>query len=274
MPIQAHPYPRTREALGPAYRKLSPEGIEALLESANIVAEDMEGFLDDLGNLGKSVAGALPSILPVAGTVIGTAYGGPAGGALGGLAGQAAGGAIGTALGRPSSPRPAPTPSMPQPAQPAPSQIQGPPPAAGKALQAMFNPAMLQALIAMLMGQVVGPQAGQQKIPVGANTAASPDAFTNMLSVLLNQASAEYRAAAATSGEAYPPYLLDYAGEPQGDLAVPEFRAQKLFELLQEADFGQDEAYREDSPELPALNDQFYDELELAQFLSDYEFQR
>lgn len=258
------PYPNTRAALGRRYRELSDEGIEALLENANIVAEDMEGFLDDIGNLGKTVAGALPSILPVAGTVIGTAYGGPAGGALGGLAGQAAGGAIGTALG-PSPPRPAPT--MPGPPQAGLPQIQGPPPAAGKALQAI--PAVLQALIAMLMGQVLGPQAGQQKIPVGANTTAPPDAFTNMLSVLLNQASAEHRAASATSGEAFPSYLRDYAGEPQGDLAIPEHRAEVLFELLQEADLAQNEAYRDDSPELQELNDQYYDELELAQLFSE-----
>ena len=37
--------------------------------------------------------------------------------------------------------------------------------------------------------------------------------------------------------------------------------------MLQEADL--DDAYREDSPELRALNDQFYDELELAQFFNE-----
>jgi hypothetical protein len=248
-------YPEIRKVL--KYR--TPEDIEAILESANIDPEYMEDFLSTLGNVGKSVAGALPSILPVVGTVVGTAYGGPVGGAVGGALGGSLGGSLGGAQ-RPGQPPPTQMPSYPVT-----PQIPGALPPAAQLLQAIFQPAVLQALIAMLMGQ-----AGAPNIKVG-NTSASPGAFTNMISVLADQASAEYNAAVAASGKTIPPYLVDFAGEVQGDIAVPEYRASRLLEMLQEDDFEQDEYYREDSSELRQLDDWVYEEMELTRLYSYYE---
>ncbi|MGH8625332.1 MAG: hypothetical protein ACREYC_08705, partial [Gammaproteobacteria bacterium] len=76
-----------------------------------------------------------------------------------------------------------------------------------------------------------------------------------MISTLANQAAAEYNAAVAANGETIPEYLLDFAGQVQGDIAVPEYRAQRLFQMLQETDFEQDGYYREDVSELQQLDD-------------------
>ncbi len=116
----------------------------------------------------------------------------------------------------------------------------------------------------MLLGQ-----GGARNIPVG-NASAPPGAFTNMISALANQASAEYNAAVAANGETIPEYLRDFAGGVQADIAVPEERARVLYGILQEADVEQDEYYREDPSELQRLDDWVYEEMELAELYSDY----
>jgi hypothetical protein len=147
------------------------------------------------------------------------------------------------------------------PPQPVTPQMPGVPPAAAQLLQTIFRPEVLQALIAMLMGQ-----AGRQNIPVGpANTPVSLGAFTNMLEVMANQASAEYNATVGANGETIPEYLLDFSGAVQGDIAVPEYRAQRLAEMLQETEYD-----REDSSEPQQLENWVYDEMELGQLYSDY----
>lgn len=249
-----HPYPEIREVLSHEYRR--PEDIETILESANIDPEYLENFLSTLGDVGRRVVGALPSILPVAGTVVGTAFGGPVGGAVGGALGSTAGGVLA------GGQRPGQPPQLQMPPQPVTPQIPGAQPAVAL-LQTIFNPAVLQALIAMLLGQ-----AGARNIPVG-NASAPPGAFMNMISVLANQASAEYNAAVAASGESIPGYLRDFAGEVQGDIAVPEYRAGVLLQKLQEADLEQAEYYREDSSERQQLDDWVYEEMELAQLYSN-----
>lgn len=129
------PYPEIRGVFGPQYRNLPPEDIEAILENANIDPEYMENFLSTLGNIGRSVVSALPSILPVAGTVLGTAVGGPVGGAIGGSLGTAAGGALsgGRLTGQPPrAPQVTPPGSQPlqMPPQPVTLQTPGTSPAA------------------------------------------------------------------------------------------------------------------------------------------------
>lgn len=261
--ISTYSYPEIRKVLGPDYRRRPAEDIEAILESANIDPEYMEDFLSTLGNIGRTVVGALPSIVPVAGTVLGTAIGGPMGGAIGGALGSAAGGALA------GGQRPAQLPQPQMPSQPVTPQLAGASPAAAQLLQIIFRPEVLQALIAMLMTGIFGGQAGARNIPVG-NTSAPPGAFTNMISVLANEASAEYNAAVAANGETVPRYLRGFAREVQDDIAVPEHRARMLRETLQEADLQQDEHYREDPSELRQLDDWVNEELELAQLYSDY----
>jgi len=73
-------YQGLRQVLAPPYRNWEAGDIEALFESYNLSAEDMEGFFDTLKDIGKAVVSVAPAILPVAGTVVGSAFGGPLGG--------------------------------------------------------------------------------------------------------------------------------------------------------------------------------------------------
>ena len=231
--VTASDYPGLREALAPHYRNWPGEDIEALFESYNLSAEDMEGFFDTLKDIGKAVVNVAPSILPVAGTVVGTAFGGPVGGALGGALGNLAGGAISQA----TAPRqPSPTAPSPQ-GIPSISQIPGVPqappgaaPASGQLLQTMLRPEMIQALMQMLLGQLGSSnvKVGSTPVPVGA--------FTNLLGTLANQTQAEYNMANPSAREGIPQYLRNYAGEASGDPAIAEQRAEALLELLQEND--------------------------------------
>ena len=261
-------YPEVRRVLAAPYRNMSAEQIERLMESYNVNAEDMEGFLSTLGNIGRSVVSALPQVLPAALPLVGTAIGGPVGGAIGGMAGQALGSVLGP---RPPGGRP---PLPPGARPPLPAGIPGGSPAAGQLLQSIFSPQMLQGLVAMLMGQ-----AGRQSIPVG-NQQVPTSAFPNLLGVLANQAAAEASAAAAqdVGSEAVPRYLQNYAGEAIGDPAIPEHRAYALLELLQEAQAEQHEYYdtRGESHEswysVPEIDEASLDEMELAELYGEYDF--
>jgi hypothetical protein len=257
-----------REVLRAEYRKLPTDQIERIFESTlGVSPEDLE----DVENFWRAVSNALPQVLPLAGTALGTLVGGPILGPVGGVLGSAAGRAIGGALGQPPSPpsMQQPTPPMQQPprmAPPTPTPMPGGSPAAAQLLQTMLDPRTMQALMAMLMGQ-----AGRQKIPVG-NTQVETSAFTNLLGVLADQASAESNAVVTPAYGESPRYWQNFAGEPMGDPAVPEHRAAELWELLQETDPGErrsyagwreSQAYQEDDRE---LDDQFYYEMiELAE---------
>ncbi len=273
-------YPGLREVLDRPYRNWEAEDIEALFESYNLSAEDMEGFFDTLKDIGKAVVSAAPAILPAAGTVVGGAFGGPLGGALGGTLGQAAGGAISQATApRPQTPLPA-APGMPfgmiagpgglPPGSQFPRIPQSPPgaaPTASQLMQTMFRPEMIQALMSMLLGQL-----GRSNVPVGS-TPVPVGAFTNLLGAMANQAQAEYNWASPSAREGVPEYLRDYAGEAVGDPAVAEHRAQALLEMLQETDMEQARPQTRSETRPAAYRrtalveeESFYDQLELAEF--------
>jgi len=274
-------YPGLRQVLAPPYRTWEAEDIEALFESYNLSAEDMEGFFDTLKDIGKAVVSAAPAILPVAGTVVGSAFGGPIGGALGGALGRAAGGAIGQATApRTQTSLPA-TPGMPWPGGlPPGSQIPGAPqsppgaaPTASQLMQTMFRPETIQALMSMLLGQL-----GRSNVTVGSSSVPNA-AFTNMLSAMANQAQAEYNAANPSAREGLPEYLRDYAGEAVGDPAVAEDRARALWEKLQETDVEQARPQTRGSTRPAAYGrtafveaEYFYDQPELAEFYAEDEF--
>jgi len=249
-------YASLREILAPQFRKLPAEDIEALFESYNLSADEMEGFFDTLKDIGKAVVSAAPAILPTAGTVLGTAFGGPAGAAIGSTVGKLAGSAIGGA----SAPRP-----------PGPQSPPGASPAAGKLMQSMFSPDTLKALMQMLLGQLGASnvKVGGTPVPVGG--------FTNLLGTLANTAQAEYHAVNPTAGEGIPEYLRNYAGEAVGDPGEAEFRAQRLYEMLQEANMGQARPQRTSSSRRGAYAEElgedsvFYVELEPEDILSEDE---
>jgi len=286
------PYEILREALEPKYRNLPPRDIERILQHSflgSVSPEDAENFFRDLGRFATQAApvvGQVASVaLPVVGTALGTAFGGPVGGALGGALGSAAGGAIGSA----TAPRPRPPqtpPSAPayrpqRPTQPSQQQpaVQGQlgvaPAAAAQLLATLFQPQVLQALLAMTMGS-----AGRQTIPVKGNLVPL-GAFANLIGTLANQVAAEYNAATQETGENIPQYLMDSNGEFIVDPAVAEQRAGLLMNLLQQANqenFAQQEAvkrrdvgrYRQQS--LLTEADEMYDALELGELYTDLEF--
>jgi hypothetical protein len=272
-------YPEVRKVLSAPYSGMSSEQIERIMESHNVNADDMENFLSTLGNIGRNVVSALPSALPMVGTVLG----GPVGGMLGGLAGQAVGSlAQGQrpAAGRPQQATPQPSqlqPVIQQPVPPLPAasvQIPRSSPAAAQLLQTLFRPETLQALIAMLMGEL-----GRQNVAVGT-TSVPNGGFTNLLSVLANQAAAEHAAhvSQAYRGENLPSYLQNFAIEAYGDPAIPEHRAAALLELLQESDIEQDESYERYSSFQVAdetdeeIDEALYDEMDLNELYGEYEF--
>ena len=66
-------YQGLRQVLAPPYRNWEAGDIEALFESYNLSAQDMEGFFDTLKDIGKAVVNAAQPILPVAGKFLGSA---------------------------------------------------------------------------------------------------------------------------------------------------------------------------------------------------------
>jgi len=268
-------YPGLREVLAPQYRNLPGEYIEALFESYNLSAENIEDLSEDLKKWRKSAARLAPTILPVAGTVVGTAFGGPVGAAVGGKLGKLAGGAVSQPTNRrPQSTMPAglDIPGMPpglmgaggpQQAPHIPEPLPGASPAAGQLMQTMLRPETLQALMAMSLGQLGGSNVKVDNTPVPV------DAFTNLLGVLANQAQIEHQAANPGIAEGIPEYLHDYAGGVIGDPAVSDHRARVLYEMLIESDIdpvnsrwarnSQPMTYNE------AEEEAFYAEFELAE---------
>jgi hypothetical protein len=234
-------YEQLRGVLSPELASLPPRQLEAALERYNIDAESMEGWMSALGGIAKVA-------LPIVGGLAGTFVGGPAGAALGSKLGQWAGGAIGGLTGGgapPAAPAGGATPPIaPQgpmtsfpPGGVAPFNPQtlfggGAPSgpgstAAGQLAQTLLRPETMQAMMSMFLG----PQLGKSSITVGS-TPVPTAAFSNLLGVLANRASAEYAAASAAS-EGMPRYMRDYAGEAKGDPAVAGDRAEALYELLE-----------------------------------------
>jgi hypothetical protein len=291
--FEEKPYEILREALEPKYRNLPPRDIERILQHSflgSVSPEDAENFLRDLGRFATQAAPVLSQVasvaLPVVGTAVGTAFGGPVGGALGGALGSAAGGAIGSATAprprqtqTPPSPAPVYRPQPPrQPLQQQPAvqaQMLGVAPAAAAQLLAtLFQPQVLQALLAMTMGS-----AGRQTIPVRGNLVPL-GAFANLIGTLVNQVEAEYNAATQETGENIPQYLMDSNGEFIVDPAVAEQRAGLLMNLLQQANqenFAQEAVKRRDvgryrQQSLLTEVDEMYDALELRELYTDLEF--
>ena len=262
-------YPTIRQNLDADYQDLADSAIESIFQRQGMDAEAMEGFFSDLGKFASSAGGALlkaaPSILPVAGSVIGTAFGGPIGASLGGSLGSLAGKALGAATGTPTG--------APSGGAAGAGGIAGLIPgvggsAAGQLLNTLVQPSTMQALMSMAMG----PAGRDKQIVAGA--AVPNSAFSSLLGMLANRASAEANAMAA--GDSIPSYMRNAQGESVGDASVAENRAAALLELLEaersmrdageaaEA-IGESEAYEatEAESEMEAI-DAEYDALDLA----------
>lgn len=261
----ASDYPTLREALAPQYRHLPTEDLEALFESYDLSAEDIEGFFDTLKDIGNAVVNAAPTIIPIAATALG-AFGGPPGMMLGNTLGNLAAGAIRQA----TAPSPAPAQRVP-PRPPMPQLPPGASPAAAQMMQATFRPETLQALLQMLLGQLGASNVmvGSTPVPVGA--------FPNLVGAWATQAQAEYNATQSGASEELPEYLRNYAGEASVDPAVAEHRARALHELLLETDTERVSVSRQVSSNASAYEyeeetdeeELFYTEMELVELDAD-----
>ena len=218
------------DILSAEYRDLPPEQVEWVVEGTlGVSTEDLEDFWGSLKSVGGAVSKALPGI--ASGALTGATTG-AALGPWGALGGAVVGGTLG-GVSQPGGPPPrTPMPPTHAPRAPLAPSPAAPPlaasPAAAQLLQAALRPEMLQALMAMLMGQ-----AGRSSVPVG-NTAVPVGAFANLLGVLANEAAAEYNAVVSARGEGVRPYE-DFV-ETVGDPALPEDRARALWQLLKDAD--------------------------------------
>jgi len=182
-------YAAVREVLRPEYRDAEPEVIESILAERfpEVAPQYVEDFTSWLRNAGQTVSQYAPGV--VQGAAQGAAAGSVAG-PWGALIGALGGGALSALQGPQPGQRPAPVPS---PASaPGATQAPGPAPASGNAaaqlLGMLNNPAVLQALMSIAMGQAGSPtvQAGGQQVPVGN--------VLNTLGSLMNRATVEYQA--------------------------------------------------------------------------------
>lgn len=227
-----------REALDERYAGYSEDALQETLDIMLAGMSPMEGFnfkkaLSQISRTGQAVlkdptVGQIAgTVLPVAGTAIGTIYGGPVGGALGAQLGTAAGQAFTGGQRRPvSATRPAQKTSSPKPPAP-PSPIKGGANvAASQLLQLTQNPAVLQGLASLSLGdkgsQTVRTQNGQQ-VPIGA--------ILNLISQLTNKAAVEADAHMPAS-EDLTDYLKDDLDRYLVDPHNPEQRAGLVYALL------------------------------------------
>jgi hypothetical protein len=192
----------------------------------------MEGFFDDLKKVATSVGQvaikAAPSVISVAAPLVGTALGGPLGGAVGASLGSLAAGAVARATGQPAPPSGG---GGGGPLGAIGSLLSGltggGSPAAGNLIQGLLKPQTIQALGSMALGTL-----GKDNVSVGGRDV-PVSGFLNMLKAFLGNAEAEYLAAQAAADAALPEYLRDYSGQAAGDVASDQFRAERLFELLE-----------------------------------------
>jgi len=265
--LEQDPYPTLREILAPAYADLSAEDIEDLIADtlgSEVSAEDVEGWFDQTLS---AVSEAAPYVTPVLSGMARGARGGSAMGPYGALGGALLGGvsgALSAARSRQRPPRPragGQTPAVAtvsRAAGGAAAPAPGGAPGAAQLLSVLARPEVSQALMSMVLGQ-----AGHRAIPVG-DQRVPPAAFANLLSQLAAQAAVEY-AFVTPQDKTFPGYLQNAEGEFVVDPAVPEQRAARLLELLNEAALAEaefdlaDESFDDSEPEEDEMtDDEFY----------------
>lgn len=248
-------YENISEILNPEYSNLDAESVRLLLEQSNIDAEYMESILGMLKDIGKKVVKAMPQILPVAAPIIGGVVGGPAGATVGSMVGGFAGSPSQPA--QPSAPPATLPPITGLQNLPSQQQMPGGSQAASILAQLLYNPKLLESLMAMIMGQ-----AGAPNISVGSKQV-RPSAFTNLLGELAKQATAEYNAMESLIR----PYREneDYAGEQVDDPIESAIRANMLLKGLNEEDLEETNHYAKRFPFRTAsevdIESETYDEM-------------
>jgi hypothetical protein len=236
-----------RDILHENYQHTGPEQMEdALFDMLEQMTPaegiNLMGALQQISQVGgkaikdpmfRKIAG---TALPVAGGTLGTMIGGPVGTALGGKLGQAAGKAISGGE-KPSTPTTsATTPPTSPPTQTTTATTSSPTvqaspqngsTAAAQLLQLTQNPGVLKSLMSLALGSH-----GRSSIPVVKDGSSVPvGAFMNMLGQLAVKAATDADQLYGESDEKYG-YLLDSQGQFAVDPAIPEGRAQALYNAL------------------------------------------
>jgi hypothetical protein len=237
-----------REVLHEDYENVTPEEMQNALFRIFETMTPAEGFnlKKALIQISKPVKKVLrdPTVgqlarpaLQMAGGAIGGIYGGPVGAALGSKLGQVAGQAFSGGrqpISKPASPK-------------------GGSAAAAQLLQLTQNPDMLKALMALALGSH-----GRKSIGIGkTGQSVGIGALMSMLSKIASKANEDadelFRESAETSG-----YLIDSEGNFLADPAVPEERAEALYNVLSAAENQRVAAAEVLSPAFT----EFYDELD------------
>ena len=217
-------FPSLRQAIRPEYESLSdPELANVVTRQLGISADLAENWLSDIGKVFQQVAPIARTILPFTGPW--------------GMAASAGIGALSGLLGGGQRPTPGQPPGSPMPGVAAPPP--GAAPAAGTIMQLLSNPAVVQALQAMLLG----PGLGRQTVPVGPRETAVPvGEVANLIRVAANQAIAQYEAAggiveSGVEGEELPEYLAE-ARQQGSDTGNALVRGVILAKLLDQPPVG------------------------------------
>lgn len=215
-----------REVVSEEYRDLPSEELEELVIEA---LEDMppmviEGFFSFIKKIGKKIVKGVKKVLPFVSKAAPFLSGIPVVGPyIGGAANM-----LQKLLGRRRRRR-------------AVKRRKRPTSAAAKLIGLLNRPELLKVLLGQLLGR-----SGRKSVTVGKKRTAVPGgALMNLLGTLANQAAVEMNASGTGSQET-PQYLLGEEGELLCDPAVPEERANVLWNLLEEADEEEDVLYEYD----------------------------
>lgn len=229
-----HPLDAIRAVLTPELAELDDESLGLALIDA-YGEEGAQELVEFFGQFGRAVSRFARAAAPVIQRRLpGVIQGATAGATMGGPYGALLGGLLGGLRAPPSrSPRPRPPRAAPAPAPPAaPGASPGTPgpgtptgsASAGQLLALLQRPEIMQALLAMLMGQAGRRQVrlGRESVPVNAVTSA--------IAELATRATEEHNASLHRM-DATPSYLLDDSGAPLCDAASPGERAGVLVDL-------------------------------------------
>jgi hypothetical protein len=255
-------FPMLRGAVSPGLAELSDEELAEDLWNEGFDAEELESFMQVLGDIGSALANALPgigagaatgasvgSVVPGIGTGIGAAVGGVLGG-LSSIVNQFGKGGHQPAAARPAPPARSTTAARPTaPTQVRPGVSRAPVPASTASgtpaassqtlIRLLTNPQVIQALTALTLG----PN-GRESIEVAGREIPTP-AFAEMLSELARESM--YAPGAGMEPERY---LSDETGEALVDLESPPDRAGALIGLLAAEAMGEELPFGE--PLLPS----------------------
>jgi hypothetical protein len=223
-----------RQCVRPEFAVMPAEDLEQIVDSSisGVPHDTAEGFMKQLGSLGKAVSPTLQRAAPdiARGATTGASVGGPWGALIGAGAGLAS---SSLSTGKPARPTaPAPAGSLPPSATSPPPTPPAAPLPTGQAAAATLvgllqNPTVQQALMSQVLGAL-----GRQQVPTASGTSLPRGAINSLLAHLLANASEALPESESISEQTY---LQGESGEYLIDPASPEQQAALVLSHLQSA---------------------------------------